>query len=185
MASCPSPRYDHVYRRPTRGLPFPDSYPGVGRSVTVYYIDSPKGCKFFGKVLSFYTHTLSVPPYQPLSTGSWSILEAGASRASPGISIGRTAIVVVRAPISGATSVSCFTGETSVLGIEPETWSQSFGHYTKALAVSFWTYIFRRVPNHQEPEKILRKNPLVLVGIRTWAIWWAVRHSTYWATLLL
>ena len=54
---------------------------------------------FFLKVISFYTHyTLSVPPYQPLSTGSDSILGAGASRASAGISIGRTAIVVVRTP---------------------------------------------------------------------------------------
>ena len=33
----------------------------------VYCIDSPKGCKFFWKVLSFYTHyTLSVPHYQPV-----------------------------------------------------------------------------------------------------------------------
>ena len=63
----------------------------------VYYIDSPKGCKLFWKVISFHTHyTLSVPPYQPLSTGSSSILGAGASRAAPGISIGRTAIGVVR-----------------------------------------------------------------------------------------
>ena len=68
-------------------------------NLCVYYIDSPKGCKFFWKLLSFYTHyTLSVPPYQPLSTGSGSILGAGATRTSPGISIGRTAIVVVRTP---------------------------------------------------------------------------------------
>ena len=54
---------------------------------------------FFGKVISFYIHyTLSVPPYQPLSTGSGSIIGAGASRASPRISIGRTAIVMVRTP---------------------------------------------------------------------------------------
>ena len=46
----------------------------------------PKGCKFFWKVLSFYTrYTLSVPPYQRLSTGSGLILRAGASRASPEI----------------------------------------------------------------------------------------------------
>ena len=58
----------------------------------VYCIDFPKGCKFFWKVLSFYIHyTLLVPPYQPLSTGSGSILGAGAIRDSPGISIGRTA----------------------------------------------------------------------------------------------
>ena len=35
--------------------------------VYVYYIDSPKGCTFFWKVLSFYTYyALSVPPYQPV-----------------------------------------------------------------------------------------------------------------------
>ena len=59
--------------------------------------------------------------------------------------------------ISGATSVSCFTSETSVSGIEPETCSQSFGHQTKALALSFWIYSFRWVPNHQDPEKYLDK----------------------------
>ena len=64
--------------------------------------------------------------------------------------------------------MSCFTGETSVSGIEPETFSQSFGHHTKALALSFWTYSFKWVPNHQKPETHL-KNPLVLAGIRTWA----------------
>ena len=42
--------------------------------------------------------TLSVPPYKPLSTGSGSILGAGASSASFEISITRTAIVVVRTP---------------------------------------------------------------------------------------
>ena len=57
----------------------------------------------------------------------------------------------------GASSVSCFTGESSVSGIKPETCSQSFGHHTKALALSFWTYSFRWVPNHQEPEKHLEK----------------------------
>ena len=41
----------------------------------VYYINSPKGYEFFWMVLSFYIHyTLSVPPEQPLSTGSGSIL---------------------------------------------------------------------------------------------------------------
>ena len=52
----------------------------------------------------FYTqYPPSVPLYEPFSTGSGLILGAGASRASPGISIERTAIVVVRAFISGAT----------------------------------------------------------------------------------
>ena len=42
-------------------------------------------------------------------------------------------------------------------GIELETCSQSFGHHTKALALSFRTYSFRWVPNHHEPEKHLEK----------------------------
>ena len=139
-------------------------------------IDSPKVCKFFWKVLSFYTlYTLSVPPYQPLSTGSGSILGAGASRASPAISIGQTAIVVVRTPYIWNYVSCCLTGETSVSGIEPETCFQSFGHHTKALALSFRTYSFRWVPNHQEPEKYLEKihwcwtgsNPVRLISSLT------------------
>ena len=54
----------------------------------------PDGLQVFWKVLSYTNYTLSVPPYQPLSTGSASILGAGATRASPGISIVQTAIVV-------------------------------------------------------------------------------------------
>ena len=50
-----------------------------------------------------------------------------------------------------------FTGVTSVSGIEPETCFQSFGHRTKALALFFWTFSFRWVPDHQEPEKHLEK----------------------------
>ena len=68
--------------------------------IHVYCIDSRKSCKFFFlKVCSFYTHyTLSVPPDQPLATGSGSTLEAGASCAPSGISIGRRDIVVVCKP---------------------------------------------------------------------------------------
>ena len=64
----------------------------------MYIILTPRRvANFFWKVFSFYTHyTLPVPPYQPLSTGSGSILGVGASRASLGINIGQTAIVVVR-----------------------------------------------------------------------------------------
>ena len=124
----------------------------------VCYIDFPKGCKFFWKVLSFYIHyTLSVPPCQPLSTGSGSILGAGASRASPGISIGRTAIVVVRTPyIWSYVSVLLYRRDFG-LGNRPETCSQTFGHCTEALVLSFWTYSFRWGPNHQESEKHLEK----------------------------
>ena len=53
--------------------------------------------------------------------------------------------------------MSYLTGETSVSGIEPETCFQSFGDHTKALVLSLWTYSFRWVPNHQEPEKHLEK----------------------------
>ena len=139
----------------------------------VYYIDFPKGCKFFWKVLSFYTYyTLSVPPHKPLSTGS--ILGSGASRASPGIIIGRTAIVVIRT----AYMWSYF----SVLDLPVRLRSResnlrhrlkSFSHHPKTLALSFWTYSFKWVPNHQEPEKH-RKNPLALAGNRTQAAWLTV-----------
>ena len=124
----------------------------------VYYIDSPKGCKFFWKVLSFYTHyTVSVPPYQPLSTGSGSILGAGASRASPGISSARTAIVVVRTPyIRSYVSVLPYRWDFG-LGNRTRDMPPVFCHHTRALALSFWTYSFRWVPNHQEPEKHLEK----------------------------
>ena len=61
--------------------------------VCLYIILTPR------RIASFFKGSpLSVPPHKPLSTGSGSILGAGASRASPGISIGRTAIVVVCTP---------------------------------------------------------------------------------------
>ena len=91
----------------------------------MYIVWTPRRvASFFVKVLSFYTHyTLSVPPCQPLSTGSGSILGAGASRASPGISIGRTANVVVRTPyIWSYVSVVLYRRDFG-LGIEPETCS--------------------------------------------------------------
>ena len=52
----------------------------------------------------YTNYTLSVPPYRSLSTGSGSIFGDRTGRASPEISIGRTAIVVACAPY-GATSV--------------------------------------------------------------------------------
>ena len=99
------------------------------KSRYVYYIDSPKGCKFFWKVCSIHTHyTLSVPPYRTLSTGSGSILEAGASRASPGISIGRTAIVVVRTPyIWNYVSVLLYR------------WDFGLGNRTRDILPVFWS----------------------------------------------
>ena len=61
------------------------------------------------------------------------------------------------AAFSRCSIVRTLTDETSVPGIEPETCSQSFGHHTKALALSFWTYSFRWIPNHQKPEKHVEK----------------------------
>ena len=123
----------------------------------------PEGLQVFFKVLSFCTHsTLSVLPYQPLSTSSGSILGARASCASPGISIGRTAYIVVvhtpyiRAYIWSYLSVLLYRWDF-VSGIEPETCFQSFGHHTKALALSFGTYSFRWIPNHRELENRLEK----------------------------
>ena len=65
----------------------------IFRQLCMYIILTPRRvASFFERFSSFYTHyTSSVPPYQPLSTGSGLILEAGASRTSPGINIGRTA----------------------------------------------------------------------------------------------
>ena len=81
--------------------------------------------------------------------------------------------------------MSCFTGETSVSGIELETCFQSFGHHTKALALFFWTYSCRWVPKTPGARKTLKKNSLVLAGICTRAAWLAVWHSPHCATALL
>ena len=67
-----------------------------------------------------FTHTTTlINRCQPVRVGfSGRVLV----RASLGISIGRTAILVVRTPyIWSYVSVLCLTGETSVPGIEPET----------------------------------------------------------------
>ena len=94
--------------------------------------------------------------HQPFSTGSYSTLGAEASRVSPGISIGRTVIVVIRTPyIWSYVSVLALTVRLRSRESNPRTCSQS--HHTKALALSFWTYSFRWVPNHQGPEKLLEK----------------------------
>ena len=118
----------------------------------MYIILTPRtGCTFFSKVLFFYTHyTVSVPPYQPLSTGSGSILKAGPSRASPGISIGRAAVVRV------SHALYLELRQCPALPVILRRFrecSQSFGHHTKAQCLSFWTYNLRWVPNHQEPEE--------------------------------
>ena len=62
--------------------------------------------------------------------------------------------------------MSCFTGETSVPGIEPEICSPSFGHNTKALSFPFGPTVL----GGTEPPgagKTLKKHSLVLAGIRT------------------
>ena len=65
-------------------------------SMYVILLTLRRAASFFERFSSFTHTTLLLVP--PLSTGSGSILEAGASSASPGISIGRRAIVVVRTP---------------------------------------------------------------------------------------
>ena len=113
---------------------------------------------FFLKVLYFYTHyTLSVSPYQPFSTGCGSILEAGASHVSPGISIGRIAIVVVR---------KLYTW--SYISVLLYRWDFGLGNRIRNMLPVFWLphqgagrFIlglqFYVGPNHQEPEKHLEK----------------------------
>ena len=65
-------------------------------SMYVILLTLRRAASFFERFSSFTHTTLLLVP--PLSTGSGSILEAGASSASPGISIGRRAIVVIRTP---------------------------------------------------------------------------------------
>ena len=107
-------------------------YKNIVRAWELYMyinIDSSKGCKFFWKVLSFYTHYhLSVPPYQQLSTGSGSILGAGASRAPPGISIGRIPIVVVRMPYIW-----------SYVSVLPYRLDFGLGNWTRDMLPVFWS----------------------------------------------
>ena len=125
----------------------------------VYYIDSPKGCKFCLKG-SLLLHTLYFIG-TALSTvvNRFRFDSRGLELIAPHLesALDEQLQSWFARPISGATSVSYLTGETSISGIEPETRSQSFGHHTKALALSFWTYSFRWVRNHQESEKHLKK----------------------------
>ena len=129
-------------------------------NTSMYIVLIPRRVASFFQRFSPFTHTIL---YQYHLINSYQTVPvrfsgAGASRASPGISIERTAIVVVRAPyIWSYLSVHCFTSETYVSGIEHETCSQYFSHHAKALALSFWTYSFRWVPNHPEPGKHLEK----------------------------
>ena len=112
-------------------------------------------------------------------------ISMGASHVSPGISIGRTAIVVVRTPY--------IWSYVSVLLYQ---WDFGLGNLTRDMFPIFWS------PNQgagsllldiqfkvgSEPpgaRKTLRKNPLVLDGIRTRAAWLAVWHSTHRAIALL
>ena len=66
--------------------------------------------------------------YQPLSTSSGLILGAGANRASPGISIGRTAIVVVRTPYIW-----------SYVSVLPYRWDFGPGNRTRDILPVFWS----------------------------------------------
>ena len=110
----------------------------------------PEGLQFFWKVLSFYTHyNLSLLPYQPLSTSPGSILGTGASLASPGISIGRTAIVVVRTPYIWS------YGQYPALPVRLRSWESNPRHAAK----SFWS-------PHQGADPFPFR-PIVLGGLQT------------------
>ena len=132
----------------------------------VYYIDSPKSCKFCLKGSLLYTHTLSFyryRPYQPLSTGSGSILGAGGSRASPGISI------VSR----GSHALYLELRQCPALPVRLRCRESNPRHAPSLLVTTprRWPFLFRPtvldgVPNHQKLEK-LRRNSLVLTEIRT------------------
>ena len=140
--------------------------------LTMYVILlTPRRVASFFERFSPFTHTtfLSVPPLSTV-VNRFLVLFSGPDLVATPLESAWDEQSWFARTISGATSVSCLTSETSVPGIEPETCSQSFDHHTKALPLSFWTYSFRWVPNQQGPEKILRKNPLVLAGIRTRAV---------------
>ena len=67
----------------------------------------------------------------------------------------RTALVVVRTPyIWSYVSILPYRWDFG-LGNRTRDMLPVFGHHTKALAFSFWTYSFRWVSNHREPEKHL------------------------------
>ena len=171
-----------LFQNRQRLVPLVDYY----FNVCIYSIDCPKSCKFFWKVFSFYTlYTLSVPPHRPLSTGSSSILGARASRASPGFSIGRTDILVVRTPYIW-----------SLVSVLLYRWNFGLGNRTRDMLQVFWSphqgagpfLLDLQFSMGSEPpgaRKTLRKTSLVLAGIRTRAAWLAVWHSTHCATALL
>ena len=133
----------------------------------VCYIDSPKGRKFFSKVLSFCTHyTLSVLPYEPLSTGSGSFLGARASRASPGISIVRTAIVVVRTPYTW-----------SYVSVLLYQWDFGLGNRNRDMLPDLGGFRTTRSQKNSWNQ--------CWAGIRTRVAWLTVWDSTHCATALL
>ena len=118
------------------------------------FIDSPSGCKFLLKaslhlhILHFYRCHL----YQPLATGSGSILGAGSSRALPGIGIGRRAIVVV----STRYIWSYVNSKAGVLPLRLRSQEFNPRHALSLLVITprhywpfpFWIYSLRWIPNH-------------------------------------
>ena len=123
------------------------------------FINSPKGCKFFffERFPPFHTHT-------PISLSTivnrfrFDSRGRSYSRASPRISIGRTAVVVVHGLYLELHQYSALPVRLQSRESNPRRGFKSFGHLTKALALSFWTCSFRWVPNHQEPEKHIDKS---------------------------
>ena len=115
------------------------------------------------------------------------MLGTGASRALPGISIGWTAIVVVRTP---------YEYIWSYVSVLLYRWDFGLGNRTRDMLPVFWSphqgagpflldLQFQVAPKPPGARKTLRKNPLVLTGIRTQAAWLAIQNSTYYATSLL
>ena len=146
----------------------------------VYYIGSPKGCKSFRKVLSFYTHTILhryglINRCQPVP-----VRFSGPKLVAPHLesALGRTAIVVVRTPyISSYVSVLPyrwdFALENRTRDMLPVFWSPHQGAGPFLLNLQF--YVGSEPPGARKR----RKNSLVLAGIRTRAAWLAVSHTVH------
>ena len=96
--------------------------------VSFYWLSEGLQVFLKGYLLSHTLYSVS-NSFQPLATGSGSVLGAGASRASPGISIEQTATVVARTPyIWGYVSVLLYLWDFS-----PD------GNRTRDMLLVFWS----------------------------------------------
>ena len=97
--------------------------------VCMYIILTPRRvASFFWKVLSFYTHYIIGTALSTVVNRSGLLLGAGASGASPGISIGQTATVVVRTPYI-----------SSYVSALPYRWDFGLGNRTRDMLPVFWS----------------------------------------------